>query len=90
MLQEVIEQPITMVAIPFGSYDRRVLRRLKQECFDFIYTSDGGIAHATSRIKPRETVDSGMQDRDLIFEFMKNSPLRGAARTLSRLYKRIR
>lgn len=90
MLEAVVEQPITMAAIPFGSYDRRVLRRLKQERFDFIYTSDGGIADATSVIKPRETVDKGMQDCDVILEFMKSTPLRSAARALSRLYKRIR
>jgi peptidoglycan/xylan/chitin deacetylase (PgdA/CDA1 family) len=48
--------PVRSVAIPFGSYNRRVMRRLLREDFDRIYTSDTGLAQQGSRIAPRTSV----------------------------------
>jgi len=43
---------IRSVAIPFGGYNRRVMRRLLREDFDRIYTTDIGLAQRGSRIAP--------------------------------------
>jgi Polysaccharide deacetylase len=37
---------ITKVGIPFGSYDRHVLKQLYAERLDCVYTSDGGLAQS--------------------------------------------
>lgn len=50
------ERPVSDVAIPFGRYNGRVIRRLKREKFTTVYTSDGGTAGASSWIKPRLAV----------------------------------
>ncbi len=42
-----IGEPVSSVAIPFGSYDRRVLRRLRGAGLRRVYTSDGGRARTT-------------------------------------------
>lgn len=90
-LEEIAERPVTAVAIPFGSYDRRVLRRLKQESWDCIYTSDGGTTQTAATIKPRETVTEDMQRRDVLSRFLARPPVRvKARRMLARLYKQLR
>lgn len=90
-LEDLTERPVTKVAIPFGSYDRRVWRRLKQDAWDCIYTSDGGTTQSTSRVKPRETITGDMQGTDVLRKFLVQPTLRvKARRTLARLYKRLR
>jgi peptidoglycan/xylan/chitin deacetylase (PgdA/CDA1 family) len=44
LLGELVGHPVSRVAIPFGSYDRRVLRRLRAAGVTRAYTSDGGRA----------------------------------------------
>jgi peptidoglycan/xylan/chitin deacetylase (PgdA/CDA1 family) len=65
-LEDVIQQPVTTVAILFGSYNRRVLKRLACETWDTIYTVDGGIADCASKVKTRVTVEARTQYRDLV------------------------
>jgi len=92
MLADIIGQPVTVVSIPFGSYDRRVLRWLAREQWDVIYTVDGGMARDTSKLKPRTTLTASMQDRDDILQELLRAPylhLR-LRRALSRLWKRLR
>lgn len=50
-LEDVLGESIDSVAIPFGSYDRRVIRRL--ESFRTVFTSDQGFARRGKRILPR-------------------------------------
>jgi peptidoglycan/xylan/chitin deacetylase (PgdA/CDA1 family) len=90
-LEEVVQRPVTSVAIPFGSYDRRVLNRLTRDRWECIYTSDRGTAQSSAKIKPRETIDATMQEENLIRRLSANPdlPLR-LRRGLSRLYKRLR
>jgi peptidoglycan/xylan/chitin deacetylase (PgdA/CDA1 family) len=42
VLGELTGRPVSRVAIPFGSYDRHVLRRLRAAGVTRAYTSDGG------------------------------------------------
>ena len=90
-LEELVQRPVTRVAIPFGSYDRQILKQLKRDRWECIYTSDRGITRSSARIKPRETIDVTMQDENLIRKLLANPTLRiRMRRGLSRLYKRLR
>jgi peptidoglycan/xylan/chitin deacetylase (PgdA/CDA1 family) len=53
---EAAERPVNSVAIPFGSYDRTVLKQLDRHSFERIYTSDAGPTPAHSRILRRTAV----------------------------------
>jgi peptidoglycan/xylan/chitin deacetylase (PgdA/CDA1 family) len=52
-IEDIVERPVAAAAIPFGSYDRRVLKSLRD--FARIYTSDGGFARSGARITPRNS-----------------------------------
>lgn len=56
VLREITGQPVANVAIPFGSYDRHVLRRLRQTKVARVYTSDGGPARQDSWLQPRNSI----------------------------------
>ena len=90
-LEDVTQRPINMVAIPFGSYDRRILRRLKHDPWEVIYTSDRGTTESASRIKSRETVVADMQGPEVLGKFLCTPPMHvRARRVLSRVYKGLR
>lgn len=87
-LEDITQRPVTRVSIPFGSYDRRVLRRLMRDPWDCIYTSDRGLARPTAKIKPREAIKNTMDDH-LISTLCATSPYY-RLRPLYSLYKRWR
>jgi peptidoglycan/xylan/chitin deacetylase (PgdA/CDA1 family) len=62
MLSGITGQPVTQAAIPFGSYDRHVLRWLRQAKVSQALTSDGGRtregAWLQARNSLRHTVDA--------------------------------
>jgi peptidoglycan/xylan/chitin deacetylase (PgdA/CDA1 family) len=90
-LEDIIQRPVTAVAIPFGSYNRRVLNRLMSDPWDCVYTSDRGIAQSSAKIKSRETIDVTMQDEYLVNKLLANSPWRiRMRRWLTRRYKQLR
>ena len=60
ILEGIVERPVTEAACPFGSYDRRVLRILRQEDYERVYTSDGGVTRADAWLQPRNTLESGV------------------------------
>jgi len=62
-LSEVTERRVTQFAIPFGSYDRRVLRSLRG--YDTVYTSDRTRAGRSGRLTPRMSYVAGWQPADL-------------------------
>lgn len=57
-LSELIGAPVGEAACPFGSYDRRVLRALRDAGYERVFTSDGGPAAPGSWITPRTSVVS--------------------------------
>jgi peptidoglycan/xylan/chitin deacetylase (PgdA/CDA1 family) len=90
-LEDVIQRPVTTVAIPFGSYDRRILNRLMRDSWECVYTSDRGTAQSLAKVKPRETLDATMNDENLLCNLLAKAPLGvRLKRQLSRLYKRLR
>lgn len=89
ILEGVIGAPVTRAAVPFGSYDRRVLTRARRDGgYAQVFTSDGGPARQDAWLQPRSTVgDDGALPQALI------APPRAratAARTLKGLVKRWR
>jgi len=65
MIAEAVHEPIDEVAIPYGSYDRRVLRWLKRAGYKAIYTSDGGACLPHFRLKPRNCLRRDMDPSDI-------------------------
>ncbi len=88
-IEDVTGRAVTKVAIPFGSYNRHVLSRLKREDWDCIYTSDRGTARRNDKIKPRETLYADMQAGLRLSELTREPRLDiRIRRQLARFYKR--
>ncbi|WP_246256940.1 polysaccharide deacetylase family protein [Amycolatopsis anabasis] len=90
-LAELTGQPVTRVAVPFGSYDRRVLTRLRHAGVTRAYTSDGGPAREHTWLQPRTSLrhDLGPQ---WIKDVLAGAPglKRQARRACAKLVKRVR
>jgi peptidoglycan/xylan/chitin deacetylase (PgdA/CDA1 family) len=82
---------VTKAAIPFGSYDRRLLQRLRRERFECVYTSDRGLARSEAWLKPRDTVDSTWLEADMKKVLNTKPSLKARLRhNVAMLYKRLR
>lgn len=55
-LERLTGSEVTEVAVPFGSYDRHVLRALRRTGVRRVYTSDGGRARADAWLQPRTSI----------------------------------
>src|SRR5262249_2693759 len=90
-IEDVCAMAVTKAAIPFGSYDRRLLQRLRREQFECIYTSDRGLARADPWLKPRETMDSTWLQADMKQVLTAWPSLKARLRRdTAMLYKRLR
>jgi peptidoglycan/xylan/chitin deacetylase (PgdA/CDA1 family) len=56
VLASVTGSEVTRVAVPFGSYDRQVLTRLRGAGASVVYTSDGGPANPKSWLQARTSL----------------------------------
>ena len=90
-IEDVCGVAVTKAAIPFGSYDRRLLQRLRRERFECVYTSDRGLARSEAWLKPRETVDRTWLEADMK-QILNTKPSLKARlrREAAMLYKRLR
>jgi peptidoglycan/xylan/chitin deacetylase (PgdA/CDA1 family) len=88
-IADVCGGPVRMASIPFGSYDRRVLARLRREDLDCVHTSDGGLARAGAWLKPRASLDASWSARDVerVADASATARLR---RRAAMLYKALR
>ena len=59
VLEEVVEQPVTGAACPFGSYDRRVIAGLSSAGYCRVYTSDCGTTRPDEFLQARNCVGPG-------------------------------
>lgn len=90
VLGEITGHVISRVAIPFGSYDRIVLRRLRSANVTRAFTSDGGRARTTSWLQARTSLRHDL-DANWVRRVLDERPspahvARGvAARTIKRL-----
>ncbi|MFC5822059.1 polysaccharide deacetylase family protein [Nonomuraea harbinensis] len=90
LLGQLVGEPVSRVAIPFGSYDRLVLNRLRRMGVTRAYTSDGGRARPGSWLQPRTSLRHDL-DRGWIARVLGGPSLpRRAAKLATRLYKRMR
>jgi peptidoglycan/xylan/chitin deacetylase (PgdA/CDA1 family) len=81
--------PVDAVAIPFGSYDRRVARAAAQ-AYAVVYTSDGGRAGRSGTLVPRESYTENW-DADSLRRLAAPPPLLTVLRRrLARAVKRHR
>jgi Predicted xylanase/chitin deacetylase len=89
VLAELAGHPVSRVAIPFGSYDRHVLRRLRQAKMTRVYTSDGGRANPDSWLQARNSlrhdIDARWIRRVLDRPSLPTRARKLAARTVKRL-----
>jgi peptidoglycan/xylan/chitin deacetylase (PgdA/CDA1 family) len=88
VLGDICGREIDEVSIPFGSYDRRVLARVRLEDYRNAYTSDGGTVQGDRWLKPRNTLDRSWQTRNLLAELAaRDSITRRMRRVLLNMYK---
>ncbi|GAA1013548.1 glycosyl transferase [Acrocarpospora pleiomorpha] len=90
-LAELTGQPVSRVAIPFGSYDRHVLRRLRKAGVTRAYTSDGGRAAPGSWLQARTSLVCCL-DADWTRQVLDEtpSPVVRARKLTGRVVKRVR
>lgn len=91
--KERIEQAagvaVTTVAIPFGCYDRRVLRDAAP--FETVFTSDAALADASARVQPRFSYTSEWQPGAVGRAIADaQQPLTRAKKKLAMMIKRFR
>ncbi|AFP42235.1 polysaccharide deacetylase family protein [Mycolicibacterium smegmatis] len=90
-LSAVTGSSVSRVAIPFGSYDRHVLRRLRDAGVTRVYTSDGGRARPEAWLQARTSLRHDI-DADWIYRLLDpHTPLVLSARnSAARAVKRWR
>jgi len=65
LLEDLIGKPVNDLAVPFGAYDRRVIRIANKVGYKRIVTSDIGVARPSkSAVLPRLPVTSRTTERD--------------------------
>jgi peptidoglycan/xylan/chitin deacetylase (PgdA/CDA1 family) len=91
VLAELTRRPVSAVAVPFGSYDRHVLGRLRRANVTRVYTSDGGRARPNGWLQPRNSLrsDLGPQWMAHVLDGRPALPVR-ARRLAARTVKRAR
>ena len=92
VLSEVVgSEVVSEAACPFGSYDRRVLRAVRDAGYRTVYNSDDGPARAGSWLIPRNTVHRGHPLRHWLELAAHGAGRRaGMKMTGKRLLKRMR
>ncbi len=55
-IEDVIGGPVVAAACPFGAYDGRVLRCLREHGYEAVFSSDGGLARRDAWFQPRTTI----------------------------------
>ena len=92
MVAEAAGRPVSEVACPFGSYDRRVLGAIRREGFARVYTVDDGPARGNTWLQSRFTIVNGATVTDIAR--MAQSPadprLTHVLRTGKAILKRVR
>ena len=90
VLEDILERPVSEVAIPFGSYDARVLRAVRDAGYTAAWTSDGGPLDPAAFVRPRLSVRADMDWRAVQSALQGGEGLgRRLRRRLSMLGKRL-
>ena len=91
LLEAVVERPVTHAACPFGAYDRRVLRSLREAGYEQVYTSDTGTTTSDRWLQVRNTVcrgdDGGLLERIVSSERSRGHALRRRAKLAAKRWR---
>jgi peptidoglycan/xylan/chitin deacetylase (PgdA/CDA1 family) len=89
ILEGLLGRPVTQAAVPFGSYDRRVLTQARRAgAYERVFTSDGGPARHGAWLQPRTSVgNDGVPFAALT---ARGSATTSAERAVKRVVKRWR
>lgn len=91
LLGDITEHPVSRVAIPFGSYDRHVLRRLRSFGVTCAFTSDGGRTTPGAWLQARTSLRHDMDHAWIARVLECNVSLsRRARNSAARAIKRVR
>jgi peptidoglycan/xylan/chitin deacetylase (PgdA/CDA1 family) len=91
VIEELTGAPVSRVAIPYGSYDRHVLYRLRRARLATVYTSDGGRRRPNSWLQPRNSLRHDLDDAWISDVLDGAPPLQRRARlAAARAAKRLR
>jgi peptidoglycan/xylan/chitin deacetylase (PgdA/CDA1 family) len=89
-LEDVCGESIEEISIPFGSYGRRVLAKLRSTGYARAYSSDGGIVRHEGWLIPRNTLDRSWQGKCVRREMAARNPfIRRARRAVAKRYRAI-
>ena len=61
VLEQALGAPVRAVGIPFGGYDRRVLRAIRAAGYAAAWSSDGGRMDPAAFLRPRTSVRADME-----------------------------
>lgn len=91
-IADVVGRDVAKVAIPFGSYDRRVLQRLRRSESEIkaVFTTDGGLAPCRGWWLPREPYKVSWDDRTLTQLVTPSFSINNVRRPIARFIKRWR
>ena len=92
ILSNIIQRPVTEVAVPFGAYNPKVLRTLRQVGVTRVFTSDNGFTPAGAWLAPRNTVRMDTPVEAIVSLIRDGSPsarLQRAARDLANRLGRL-
>lgn len=91
VLDELCRTPVRRVAVPYGSYDRQVLGRLRRARVERVYTSDGGPGRVGDWLQPRTSLHSDIDAAWIRDVFDGTPPARvRVLRRVARVVKRWR
>lgn len=65
VLQRMIAAPVKSASCPFGAYDFRSLRTLREAGFEHVFTSDRQPAEPTRYLQPRYTIYNDDDDKEV-------------------------
>lgn len=89
-LEDALGAPIVEASIPFGSYDRRVLARLRSGRWRAVYCSDGGLCSDAAWLRPRQTLDRSCAGAPVLPGILSEPLLRRLRRRATCLAKSVR
>lgn len=89
-LSDILGRSVDEVAIPFGSYDRRVLTDLRRTGVRVAYTSDRGLNDGRGWLPQRETYTTSWEPRTLRDLSGRRTVRQQVRGTAARLAKRLR
>lgn len=91
LLSDAIGKPVDQLALPFGAYDRHVLRSLRRLGLARVYTVDGGPARSEAWLQSRHVIRS-TDGAETLLRLLQRVPARAHAplRTAKGALKRWR